>query len=482
MAEGLICRRGGSGKPELKSISITSPPSKLNYLAGETFDPTGMVVVADIGGESVRVVDYTVSPTLMTDGLTSVTISYTLSGVTRTATQAIASVNKLVSISITTPPNKTAYRYGEAFNPTGMVVTAMYTDGSEETVTRYEYSPTGALTHETTQITVSYTAGDVTETATQNITVTKVVSKIEVTAPPAKTSYIKGETISVAGMAVKATYSDNSTADVTSSCTYSPTTATEGTTALTIYYAYDGTTKTTVQPITVTLVSSVLAENNWSTISMVSAAGMASEIWKVGDQKTDTIDGVNYVFTIIGFDHDNLNSADAKYSDASYNNGSKKAGITFQMQDIYGTTYYMNSTDTNTNGWNGSYMRETVMPQLKGKMPTALQNVIRTVSKLAGNGGGSSSGVTTSADTLFLLSEIEVFGTSSRSVAGEGSRYSYYAAGNSTIKKKAGTAHWWWLRSPRSGNTNGFVIVDSDGTVGGSNAYFSNGVAAGFCV
>ena len=85
---------------------------------------------------------------------------------------------KLLSIAITTPPNKTAYRPGEVFDPAGMVVTASYEFGLEQAVTGYTYSPSGALAEENTQITISYTEGGVTAQTTQAITVEKATVQV----------------------------------------------------------------------------------------------------------------------------------------------------------------------------------------------------------------------------------------------------------------------------------------------------------------
>ena len=89
-------------------------------------------------------------------------------------------------IAVTTPPSKTAYKYGETFQPAGMVVTAYYTDETSRAVTGYTYSPTGALAMNNTTITISYTEGSVTKQTTQAITVAKVLESIEITTPPTK--------------------------------------------------------------------------------------------------------------------------------------------------------------------------------------------------------------------------------------------------------------------------------------------------------
>lgn len=88
MGECLLVRRGG--KATLKGISVKTPPAKLEYLAGDTFDPTGMVLTANVGGVPVDVTTgYTVTPDPLTADTTAVTISYALDGKTATTAQAV---------------------------------------------------------------------------------------------------------------------------------------------------------------------------------------------------------------------------------------------------------------------------------------------------------------------------------------------------------------------------------------------------------
>nr|DAR06979.1 MAG TPA: tail collar fiber protein [Caudoviricetes sp.] len=78
---------------------------------------------------------------------------------------------KLDGISITTPPDKTAYLPGEVFDPAGMVVTALYSNGATLTATGWTYSPSGALPEGTSEVEIIYTEAGVTKTAVQAITV-----------------------------------------------------------------------------------------------------------------------------------------------------------------------------------------------------------------------------------------------------------------------------------------------------------------------
>ena len=80
---------------------------------------------------------------------------------------------RLASISIVTPPAKTAYKAGDTFNPAGMVVNAVYTNGAVMQVTGYSFEPSTPLAAGTTSVTIRYSEGGISKTATQAITCTK---------------------------------------------------------------------------------------------------------------------------------------------------------------------------------------------------------------------------------------------------------------------------------------------------------------------
>lgn len=73
----------------------------------------------------------------------------------------------MTSIAVTTPPTKTTYTVGESFESAEMVVTATYEDGTTNTVTDYTVTPSGALSVEDTEVTITYQE----KTTTQAITV-----------------------------------------------------------------------------------------------------------------------------------------------------------------------------------------------------------------------------------------------------------------------------------------------------------------------
>ena len=119
---------------------------------------------------------------------------------------------QLKGITITKKPTKTDYETGDLFDPTGMVVTANYDDGSSEEVKDYSY-PKTPLTESDTKVTISYKG----KTATVDITVKFVLkcTGIEIEQKPTKTKYVVGETFDPTGMKVVAKYNDNSKVVVT---------------------------------------------------------------------------------------------------------------------------------------------------------------------------------------------------------------------------------------------------------------------------
>lgn len=244
----------------------------------------------------------------------------------------------------------------------------------------------------------------------------------------------------------------------------------------TIKYTFDSSQKTKqwklevigivyVYPFTI---GDNLNDTDWADIDICGRLGMAQQFFKVGDSKTVNIGGTNYEVQIIGFNHDDKVSGG-------------KAAYSFQLVDCLNQTQQMNTSNTNTGGWNGSAMRGR-MSTYKSQLPATLRNVIKTVKKKSGTGGGSSSGTQQTNDDLFLLSEIEIFGTTTYSVAGEGTQYEWYKAGNSRIKKVNGSASYWWERSPYSGNTNYFCGVTGSGSADYGSAGNGGGVSFGFCV
>lgn len=212
----------------------------------------------------------------------------------------------------------------------------------------------------------------------------------------------------------------------------------------------------------------VFANNTWEQIIAACHNNAVPETWKVADQKPMTIAGSDYLIDIIGKNHDD------------YADGSGKAPMTFQLHDCYKIAKAMHSTAANTMGWTQCSMRVEHLPIILKQMPADVQSGIREVNKISSSGGKKPS-LETTKDNLFLLSEVEVFGSSSNSLSGEGTQYDYYKAGNSTVKNFNGNAYDWWERSPTANSTRYYCNVKRTGSSVNSSANVNRGVAFGFC-
>ena len=211
----------------------------------------------------------------------------------------------------------------------------------------------------------------------------------------------------------------------------------------------------------------IFANNSWEAIIAACQSGRVPDGWAVGNSKAMTINGTDYQIDIIGKNHD------------TYTAGGT-APLTFQMHDCYANTKQMNSYNTNSGGWTSCAMRSTHLPAILALMPMEVQNGIREVNKLT-SAGEQSRDINTTADKLFLLSEIEIFGSIRGSVAGEGRQYAYYSAGNSKVKNCNGSASYWWERSPHVVGSSRFCSVDRAAYADYSYASNAHGVAFGFC-
>ena len=165
--------------------------------------------------------------------------------------------------------------------------------------------------------------------------------------------------------------------------------------------------------------------------------------------------------------------------------------------------FTMNTSYTNSGGWNNSHMRKTVLGSnstsatspaantLLAALPADLRAVMKPATKYSDNTGGGSdtaSYVTSTTDLLPLLSEFEYHGARTYANSAEKNyqaQYDYYKAGNSKVHYKhnaTGTAAFAWCRSVRSGGGSIFCLVGTDGSAYYYYAYYSWALAPCFFV
>ena len=155
---------------------------------------------------------------------------------------------------------------------------------------------------------------------------------------------------------------------------------TSGDTTITVKVAA-GTNYTAPANKTVTVnaefVSDVLNENSWAVIKAVSDSGQGDNYWDVGDTKTITINGkigttnfssVSIDAFIAGFNH---NSSREGSNRIHFIIGKKSGKMVGLFDSKYGPdagwpsggsgSFVMNTSSTNSGGWNNSYMRKTIL-------------------------------------------------------------------------------------------------------------------------
>lgn len=243
---------------------------------------------------------------------------------------------------------------------------------------------------------------------------------------------------------------------------------------------------------------SVLNNNDWTTISAVSKAGLASNYWSIGDCKTITLNGTigknsydnrDICSFIVGFDHnidietngehsilfscgktDLTNGKDVALIDAFYNSYSVKP------------CFHMNPSGTNQKGWSECWMRDVLCPDFKAALSSDLQGALRTRTIYTYNDYNFSG----TSDTIYLPSEFEIQGTITYAKPGEQEKqqqFEYYKNGASKIRydhDNSAVAVIWWTRSPSS--TNSFCVVGTTGASDYSSANYSYGFAPCFTV
>ena len=126
----------------------------------------------------------------------------------------------LTSIEITAKPDKEEYTYrstDEEFDPTGLVVSKVFSDGTTEELQSGEYDidSSGLDTSSLGEKEIKVTACNKTVTFTVKVVSNSQVSKIEIAAEPDKTVYYVGEEFDSTGLELEVEYEDDSSASVT---------------------------------------------------------------------------------------------------------------------------------------------------------------------------------------------------------------------------------------------------------------------------
>lgn len=460
---------------------VTSGINAGTYTA--TFTPIGKYVWTD-GTQEAKSVSWTIGRAAVKN-VPAQTGSVTYNGSAQSPSWSNYNSSQLTIGGTSSATN--AGSYSATFTPTS----------------NYKWSD-GTTTAKSASWTIGKATGSITLSASSlSLTYPKTSGTITVTRPGSGTVTASSDNTNIATVSVSGT-----TITVTAKATGSAT-ITVSVGADTNYTAPSSKTFT----VAVTLVSKTLSSNSWAVIKAVSDAGQGANYWSVGDTKRITLNGKVGAYTfsnfnvdvfILGFNHNSSKEGSNRIHFQIGKVSGKAVALCDSQYNGSGSSamFHMNSSDSNSGGWNGSYMRKTLLGNsntpastlensLMAALPSDLLAVMKTVTKYTDNtgaGSNSSGNVTATADYLFLLAEFEVFGTrywANQYEQNSQKQYDYYKAGNSRVAynhSAVSTAVWWWLRSAAYAYSGYFCDVYTDGSCASYNAYYSAGMRPGFAV
>lgn len=248
---------------ELTSISVKQMPDTLVYYPGCSLDLTGLVLNLTTVCTGTETVEYSYDqlagditinePDMTTPGIKTVGISY-LGQTTGFDINVIElpATDVLTDITITDLPEKTAYIVGDAFDSTGLIVTANYSVSGDIEIGDYDISEPDMTTAGTKTVTVTF--GNITKSF--DITVADE-APVSIEFLWGSENFVVGETINPESTNILVRMNNGKTEVINSGFTLSPTKLnTAGDQTVTVTYQGLSTTYTVhVAPLTVNSLS-----------------------------------------------------------------------------------------------------------------------------------------------------------------------------------------------------------------------------------
>lgn len=286
---------------------------------------------------------------------------------------------------------------------------------------------------------------------------------------------------------------------------YTDTGLTAGTTYYYRAFAYNARTKyqTAKRVVSVvarnTSISTVLNDNTWETIRLISDLGQGANFWAIGDCKAVTLNGPITVLSksislpataypfIIGFDH----NAEIEGANRIHFQFGKSALANGHIESLFSA-----AIDTSTELWAYTTFRENLGQNLAadsstllGSLPADLKSVLKNVVKYSVNAmSGKESAVTPTTDYIFILSAYETRGSIQFTTSTSGKinpyvknyqkQYAYYAAGNTPPINI-------WLRDfayYSSGQSGGWAYIAASNGQNHVSGQYSHPICPAFCV
>lgn len=494
---------------QLLSIAVVKQPTKLAYYSGDQLNLSGVQIMAYFsdGTEEDVTADCTYTPedgSELVAATRFVSVTYSRGKVEKIETIPITVTQVVLEkIDVTEMP-KQAYKPGEKLDLSGMKVLASYNSGKTKDVTSNVTTvPVNGtqLDDEGEQfVVVTYSENGTIKSTNFPIYVAEEVKlqKITIDEEPTTTTYKQGQTLDVSGIKVTAHYNDGQDKDVTQFCQYDPINGSKlentGPQVIKVSYTEEGVTVSATFTVTVEekppfeivtwadgtdeQIAAMVEAMNRGDLSVEDSG------WNVGDKRTVRLSAMEA--TGVGEAHveQDVVLVIGNKGGKQFENGQECHFVILQ-EDSLKEAGYMNPSSTNAGGWEQSKRRAWCNEVYPLALPETLRGIFKKFKNVSGTGGGSSSGTQETVDTFALAGEGEIFGTRSYAVQDEVSaetQFEWYKDSSHRIKKRDGSAYYWWERSPYSGTSSYFCYVHSYGSAYYDTASTTYGLAPFGCI
>ena len=507
------------------SVTLSANSGTVTYGTPGTFTVTGNTsggtlsvsssndsyVSASVSGSTVTVIVNEVNAATRTITVTAAaTNNYNAATATYTVTSAKANGSVTLSATSGTVTYGTPGSFTVKTNTSGGTISASsaasdYVEASASgntiTVTTKKYRSSTVAITVTSAATTNYNAATATYTvttarATGTLSISKSSMSLTTSAPSDTTTVTTNS-----NGTITATPANSAVCSATVSGTIVTIKGkSAGDTTVTIAVAQsDQYTAPTSQTVSVSVPAAIPTSmtdgNTLANIKTIFANGQGANYFKAGDyfditfpsaislDSSKTIAaGSTYRVVCLGIDH-NSSKEGTKRGHFCIGKDTSNKEICFEEKQ-------MNSSNTNSGGWNSSAIKTWLNGTFYNALPTDLKNVITECTKYTDNTGNSSNtsgNVTSTSQKIWLLAEYEVFGA--RSYANQyeqnsQAQYDYYKNGNSKVRygHSGGSARDWWLRSPGCNSSCNFCNVYNNGIAGNNGANTARGVVPGFTI
>ena len=224
-----------------QTITLNTSSNGTDYTATSTTSSNFVLSASNL--TDVSAVKFTFSSASNQVGIKSIKVTYADDG-------GDTPEKTITALEVSGTPTKTTYNVGDAFDPAGLVVTATYSDDTQEVIStgfewEIDYGKTGEVSNEAlvagaTSVDVMVYTEDqevMSEVYTVNgltVTVPVTLTSIAVSGTPNKTEYYVGDAFETAGLVVTGTYSDSHQETITEGIelTVDPETLTLGITSV----------------------------------------------------------------------------------------------------------------------------------------------------------------------------------------------------------------------------------------------------------